>query len=84
MKHFKRKIVSLILILVLLISTTGCFHIYSKENVIMVSQIFCAVPGASTIDDHAISYKYLDTDDYGRKLFAFAIYTGKGPAGICI
>jgi len=88
MKHLKKiRIVPLTVIVVLLILTSltgGCFHSYPKDEVVMVTQFFYAVPGAITSDPHAIRSEYIDTDDYGRKLFAFSINTSRGILGVCI
>ena len=91
MNYLKRlRIVPLTVIVVLLILTSlisGCFHSYSKDEVVMVTQFCYAVPGAKVAkigEGHALRSEFIDTDDYGRKLFAFSINTSLGISAVSI
>jgi hypothetical protein len=88
MNHHKRfGIVPLIAVIILLISTSGCFHSYSKDKVAIVSEFCYAVPGAKVAkigEGYALRSEFIDTDDYGRKLFAFSINTSLGISAVCI
>jgi hypothetical protein len=63
----------LVVIIMYSISTYGCIIPFTKDRVVLVTQTSHAIPGARTSDVHASSqYEIIETDDYGRKLFAIS------------
>lgn len=63
----------LVVIIMYSISTYGCIIPFTKDRVMLVTQTSHAIPGARTSDVHASSqYEIIETDDYGRKLFAIS------------
>jgi len=84
MKHLKPiRIVALIAIFVFSISTYGCIP-HSRDQVATITQICYSIPGAKTGKQYTTRFDFLDTDDYGRKLFAFSNPEGVGIAGVFI
>lgn len=72
MKHKKRiRIVLLTLLLSLAFVTSGCDGVtYGKEGVAVFTLVYHAVPSA--VGDPCLTqYDLLETDEYGRQLFAF-------------
>jgi hypothetical protein len=85
MKHVKRiRTISFFLIIVIAVSTCGCFPSYSKDKVVMATLVFYAVPGAKTYEHQAVRCEIIDEDEYGRKLFACGVNDWPGTYVICI
>lgn len=81
-KNIGVRIVFLFVLFSILTGITGsCQRRYSRDMVIMFTQVFHAVPGTRSINEHSIEGELIETDDYGRMRFSF--WTGS-VKGICI
>jgi len=78
-KRIRYAVISMGLIFMLMIS--GCLRTYTHEKVEMVTQIFHAIPDSDNHDLNSLNYEVIETDKYGRRLFAF---TTSNMSGYCI
>ncbi len=74
-QQIKYSVMSMGLIFILMIS--GCFIPYSHHKIEMFTQIFHAIP-INLGDLHLLKSEVIETDKYGRRLFAFSTSDSSG------
>ena len=68
-----KRTVAIVLLAVLLFSLYGCYPRNPLTQVLLVTQTSYAIPGARISDvNSSKQYEIIETDDYGRKLFAIS------------
>ncbi|NLE90557.1 MAG: hypothetical protein GX602_06485 [Dehalococcoidales bacterium] len=84
-KQIANRVCSLALAILMSLSICGCEgKQFTKQDVILCTQVFHAVPGARYGRPEAKRCEVIETDSQGRLLFSYSLNTTNGMFAICI